>query len=122
MEHANKDGNYVAMVHSLLSEKEMDQIKNKTKGQMKATPFNLGNKQLQFSYKRTSKIKYISERSDELAAKLTKRLELALGYKIYIPNQKYTAENYQIMNYGFGGSISLHMDASNTISDNDIGN
>jgi hypothetical protein len=43
-----------------------------------------------------------------------------MGYRIYSPDYKYTAENYQIMNYGFGGSISLHLDSSNDISDNDI--
>ena len=43
-----------------------------------------------------------------------------MGYRIYSPDYKYTAENYQIMNYGFGGSISLHLDASNDVSDNDI--
>merc|ERR1711971_1018876 len=109
MEHSNKEGNYVGVVHSLLSDTEMEMIKDKTKGQMKATPYNVGNTQLTFSYKRTSKVKYISERSDELAAKITKRLELAMGHRIYSPDYKYTAENYQIMNYGFGGSISLHL-------------
>ena len=49
-------------------------------------------------------------------------MELSLGYRIFQPDYKYAAENYQIMNYGFGGSISLHLDASNDISDNDIGN
>ena len=64
---------------------------------------------------------FFSERSDTLAAKLTKRLELATGYRIFSPDYQYTAENYQIMNYGFGGSISLHLDASDDITDNDIG-
>ena len=59
MEHSNKEGNYVGVVHSLLSETEMDEIKNKTKGQMKATPYNIANTQLLFSYKRTCKVKYI---------------------------------------------------------------
>ena len=49
-------------------------------------------------------------------------MELALGYRIFQQNYKYTAENYQIMNYGFGGSISIHLDASNDVSDNDISN
>merc|ERR1712079_933255 len=79
---------------------------------MKATPYNIANTQHQFSYKRTSKVKYISERSDELAAKITRRMELALGYRIFRQNYRYTAENYQIMNYGFGGSISLHLEVS----------
>ena len=59
MEHSNKEGNYVGVVHSLLSETEMEKIKEKTKGQMKATPYNVANTQLTFSYKRTSKVKYI---------------------------------------------------------------
>ena len=49
-------------------------------------------------------------------------MELALGYRIFQENYKFTAENYQIMNYGFGGSISVHLDANNDVSDNDISN
>ena len=45
----------------------------------------------------------------------------SLGYKIFSPSYSYSSENYQIMNYGFGGSISLHLDASDQFSDNDIG-
>ena len=43
-----------------------------------------------------------------------------MGYRIYSPDYKFTAENYQIMNYGFGGSISLHLDAHDHVTDNDI--
>ena len=59
LEHSNKEGNYVGLVHRVLSDKEMEMIKNKAKGQMKATPFNIANEQQEFSYKRTSKVKYI---------------------------------------------------------------
>ena len=59
LEHSNKEGNYVAVLHSLLSENEMNNIKDKARGQMKATPYSIGNEQQQFSYKRTSKVKYI---------------------------------------------------------------
>ena len=59
LEHSNKEGNYVGLVHALLSDKEMDMIKNKAKGQMKATTLNIANEQKEFSYKRTSKVKYI---------------------------------------------------------------
>ena len=59
LEHSNKEGNYVAVMHSLLSENEMENIKAKARGQMKATPYSIANTQHQFSYKRTSKVKYI---------------------------------------------------------------
>ena len=45
-----------------------------------------------------------------------------MGYRVYSKDYRYTAENYQIMNYGFGGSISLHLDAMDEVSDTDIGN
>ena len=59
LERSNKEGNYVGLFHALLSDKEMEMIKHKAKGQMKATPYNIANEQKEFSYKRTSKVKYI---------------------------------------------------------------
>ena len=59
LEHRNKEGNYVAQIHSVVTQNEMEDIRNKTMGQMKATPYNEGKKTNDFSYKRTSKIKYI---------------------------------------------------------------
>ena len=58
MEHLNKNGNYIALVHSLLSKAEMEDVKNQTRGNMKATPYQTNLKTEDFSYKRTSKIKY----------------------------------------------------------------
>ena len=52
---------------------------------------------------------------------MSRRLELATGYKLYDPDYRFAAENYQIMNYGYGGTISLHMDATKDISDSGIG-
>ena len=43
---------------------------------------------------------------------MSRRLELATGLKVYNPEYRYTAENYQIMNYGLGGKIGLHLDAA----------
>ena len=117
----NKEGNYVAQIHALLTEKEMKNVREKTMGNMKATPYGTESKTNDFSYKRTSKIKYISERNDIWAEKVSTRLELATGYKVYDTKYRYTAENYQIMNYGYGGTISLHKDASMHISDVGIG-
>ena len=60
LEHKNKEGNYVAQIHSVVSQKEMEDVRNKTMGKMKATPYSEGKgKTADFSYKRTSKIKYI---------------------------------------------------------------
>ena len=55
---------------------------------------------------------YLSERTDNLARRLTKRLELAMAYNIYVEDRPYVSENYQIMNYGIGGKIGLHLDTA----------
>ena len=62
-----------------------------------------------------------SERVDNWAKKITRRLELAMGYRLFDPEYRFTSDNYQIMNYGYGGTISLHKDASTHISDIGIG-
>ena len=121
LENKNTEGNYVAQIHNIVSPTEMEAIKAKTQARLKATPYSVGNKQLDFSYDRTSKIHYLSERTDNLTGKLTKRLELAMAFNIYLPDRRYTSENYQIMNYGIGGKIGLHLDTSDTPSDNGLG-
>ena len=121
LESHNTDGNYVGVIHDLMSSQEIEAMKNKAKGNMKATPYSIGNIQEEFSYKRSSKIKYVSERNDDLALKITRRMEHALKFNIFSPNYRFNAENYQLMNYGFGGLISLHFDARNQYYSNQIG-
>ena len=123
LENANTEGNYVAMIHGLMTEQEVERMKVKAKGHMKATPYSVGDENQDFSYKRNSKIKYVSERNDQLARTVTSRLEKALAFKIFTPEYRFSSENYQLMNYGFGGLISLHLDSSSghQTFDNDIG-
>jgi len=121
LEHKNKAGNYIAQIHDIVSPLEMEAIKQKTHKRMKATPYSIANKNVDFSYERTSKVHYLSERTDNLTFELTKRLELALGFKMYQPGRPYASENYQIMNYGIGGKINLHFDTFDKQSDLGIG-
>ena len=103
LETANTEGNYIATIHELMSRTEIDDMKAKAKGRMKATPYGVNNVNEEFSYKRSSKIRYVSERNDDLAARITTRIERALAFNVYTPNYRYSSENYQLMNYGFGG-------------------
>ena len=121
LENKNTEGNYVAQIHNIVSPVEMEAIKEKTQARLKATPYSVGNKNLDFSYDRTSKVHYLSERTDSLTGKLTKRLELAMAYNMYLAERPYTSENYQIMNYGIGGKIGLHLDTNNAQQENGIG-
>ena len=51
----------------------------------------------------------MSERKEEIARKLSNRVQLATRFNLY---KKYMdSENYQVMNYGIGGTISGHLDS-----------
>ena len=80
LETSNNEGNYVAILLDFMSPTEIEAMKLKAKGHMKATPYAVGKEQHEFSYKRNSKIKYVSERNDELALAVTRRMEDALAY------------------------------------------
>ena len=123
LETANDEGNYIGIVRDLVPETEVEKMKEKAKGNMKATPYEVNNQDYEYSHKRSSKIKYISERTDKLALTLSRRLERALSLNIYTPEYRFSSENYQLMNYGFGGLISLHVDSNGVREgfDNDIG-
>ena len=109
------------MVHDFMSSGELEEMKNKARGRMKATPYTVGGTTEEFSYKRNSKIVYVSERNDDLAARVTKRMERALAMNIFSPSYRYSSENYQLMNYGYGGQISLHLDSVSDPIDKNIG-
>ena len=96
LETANNEGNFVAIVHHLLSAEEVEEMKLKAIGDLKATPYSVGGVTEDYSYKRNSKIKYISERTDSFALKISRRMEDALAFKIYQPDYRFTAENYQV--------------------------
>ena len=96
LETANNEGNFVAIVHHLLSAEEVEEMKLKAIGDLKATPYSVGGVTEDYSYKRNSKIKYISERTDSLALAISRRMEDALAFHIYQPEQRFTAENYQV--------------------------
>ena len=56
-----------------------------------------------------------------LIRRVSERLELATGFKVFSEEGGYTSENYQVMNYGLGGKISLHSDANDMPEDAKVG-
>ena len=112
LEHLNTESNYVAQVHDIISDAEMNWMKEKAQSNLKATPYLVNNIQQESSNLRSSKVHYESERRLRLIRRVSERLELATGFKVFSEEGGYTSENYQVMNYGLGGRISLHSDAN----------
>ncbi len=54
---------------------------------------------------------YINEREEgeTEARRLSDRVAAAMDFDVY--GERYASENYQVMNYGLGGSITGHLDS-----------
>ena len=110
MKHQNPE---ISVIHDLINFQETQKIKNLTLGKMKATPYAGSGESPTYSKLRTSKVKYLNERSVPEAMVMSKRIELATGFKLY--QEYHASENYQVMNYGIGGKISSHVDEEGQI-------
>jgi hypothetical protein len=74
---------------------------------MKATPLTVGKdaskKVLAYTRRRSSKVVYQSESLRPVLERTSRRIKLATG-------EKMASENYQVINYGMGGTIKVHTD------------
>ena len=52
---------------------------------------------------------YLNEHKEDVARKLSDKVQLAMRFNIY--RNYLDSENYQVMNYGIGGTISGHVDS-----------
>ncbi len=101
----------VAELHDFLSDNMTERIKAEARGKMKATPYTVGDKGVKsYSKLRTSKVMYMNEKRVMLMMNVSRRIELATRYRL--THEQYASENYQVMNYGIGGTINGHLDAS----------
>ena len=53
---------------------------------------------------------YLNERQTKSTKSLSDRIDLATKFRTYA--EKFASENYQVMNYGIGGSIVGHLDST----------
>ena len=58
---------------------------------------------------RTSKVMYMNEKFVPMAMDLSKKVSQITGFKM--KEEKFASENFQIMNYGIGGRITMHLDS-----------
>ena len=76
---------------------------------MKATPLKVQGNVDSYTRFRTSKVMYMNEAVYPVAKSLSRNIDLAMKFNV---QSKYGSENYQVMNYGMGGSIISHLDST----------
>ena len=98
----------IGLIHEFASLNETKSIQDRARGQTKSTPYGTYDGSSDFSKQRTSKVMYMNEKLEKEAMVLSKKIELATHFRLY--QEDYASENYQVMNYGIGGKINIHMD------------
>ena len=83
---------------------------------MKATPLKVQGNVDSYTRFRTSKVMYMNEAVYPVAKSLSRNIDLAMKFNV---QSKYGSENYQVMNYGMGGSIISHLDSTGESSRRD---
>ena len=76
---------------------------------MRSTPLLVTEKVASYTQYRTSKVMYMNEEIYPTANTFSARLNLALKFNV---TSRFGSENYQVMNYGLGGTIISHLDST----------
>ena len=103
----------IALIHDFAGAEEIERVKNLAKGKMRSTPYQVGKNFVQYSKLRTSKVMYQNETLVEDIMPISNRIEWLTQLKL--KNELFASENFQLMNYGIGGKISPHVDATGEI-------
>lgn len=98
---------FVGKIYNFVSETEANWIMDKTRGKMKPTPLLVDGELKKFTFRRISKINFIPDNVGTPSKAITDRMSMATQWRLDRP---FSQENYQVMNYGPGGSIHYHLD------------
>ena len=98
---------FIGKIHNFVTEKEANWVMDRTRGKMKPTPLTVDGELKKFTLRRISKINFIPDEPDTASDAITRRMMLATRWRLDRP---FSQENYQVMNYGPGGSINYHLD------------
>jgi len=103
----------VTLVHEFISSKEKTMLKAEAIEQgMLNTPYIVSGVHQKSSDKRSSKVAYLTDNGSNIARRISKRIETLTGLSIL--NGRHGkiihSENFQVMNYGVGGTVQGHLD------------
>ena len=106
----------IGLFHQLITPQEAENMKHLARSKMISTPYNVGGKNELFSKLRTSKIMYMNENLVKEAMAVSRKIHWAT--RMNLANERFASENFQVMNYGIGGKISIHLDSTGEVIEN----
>jgi len=107
LEHLNLDPP-VGIFRDFYSERECDSILKRGQGNIKSTPFQIGRETSFYTSQRVSKRLHLNEQQFQQGLESSKRIGLATKWTVH--TEKGASDDYNIINYGIGGQIEIHVD------------
>ena len=101
------------VIHNFANENECFKVVEQAKGKLAATPLYTKSAK-SVTNARTSKMLYLNENIHPEVKTFADRIQLITKFKLY--GEKFASENFKVMNYGLGGKVQGHWDASGNIS------
>ena len=100
---------HIAVIREFASINQTKIVQNQAAGKMRATPLQVAGNVESYTKFRTSKVMYMNENVYSISNDLSQLINLALKFNV---SSKFGSENYQVMNYGLGGTIITHLDST----------
>ena len=101
------------VIHNFADANESSKVIGKAKGKLATTPLYTNSSQ-SVTNARTSKMMYQSEHVHPEVKGFADRIQLITKFKLY--NEKFASENFKVMNYGLGGKVQAHWDATGNLT------
>ena len=99
---------HVGMFRDFYSNRECEAVRRRAAGNIKSSPFSAGGRTKYFTTQRVSKRLHLSEDQSSLASQSSKRISLATNW--IVDQEPGASDEYNIINYGLGGQIEVHVD------------
>jgi prolyl 4-hydroxylase len=99
---------FIGLLHGLHSTVQAREVRAGARGRMKATPLTVAGRVEAYTGRRSSKVVYQSEALSPVLAAMSRTTERVTGLRL--TGEKFASENWQVMNYGLGGTIRVHTD------------
>lgn len=103
---------HVGMFRDFFSSKECDEVVQRSRGKIKSTSYEARGKTKYYTTQRVSKRVHYTEDQLNVAKTSSDRISLATNWIVH--QERHASDEYNVINYGLGGQIEVHVDYWNT--------
>ena len=112
LEDLNRDP-YIAKFKDFYSNSEVEIVKRRAEKNLRSPPYNVRGRTAYYTSQRVSKRLHLTEEQFPFFEETSARISLATKWVV---RERDASDEYQIINYGAGGQIDIHVDYWNEVT------